>query len=116
MRKLFLLTSIMLISIGLFANYVPRKDAQKVAKSHYYQGVNSTKQTSWENVELNCLFDPSENTEYNFYVFNINGDEGFVIVSSDDKIQPILAYSYEGGFNNHSMHPGQNEISQACHR
>ncbi len=112
MRKLFLLTSILIISIGLFAEHVSRKDAQKAAKSHYYQSINNVKQVGWENLDLNCLFDPAENDEYNFYVFNINGDEGFVIISSDDKIQPILAYSFEGGFNNHSMHPGQQEMLQ----
>lgn len=112
MRKLFLLAFVLLISIGMFAGFVPRKDAEKVAKSHYYQSISSIKTVSWEEVDLNCIYDPSVNSEFNFYVFNINGDEGFVVVSSDDKIQPILAYSFEGGFNNHSMHPGQKEMLQ----
>ena len=33
-----------------------------------------------------------------FYVVNVNGNEGFVIVSGDDRARPILAYSLHGGF------------------
>jgi len=110
MKKTLLLSIILLISVGLFAGFVPGKDAQKVAKSHFYQGVNNIKQTNWEDLKLSCLIDPTVNNGYNFYVFNVNGDEGFIVVSSENKLQPILAYSYDGGFNNHDMHPGQQEM------
>jgi hypothetical protein len=110
MKKLLLLTFISLISVGLFADFVPRKDAEKAAKNHYYQSISNVKQAQWENIQMNCLIDPAENSEYNFYVFNINGDEGYVIISSDDKIQPVLAYSFESGFNNHNMSPAQVEM------
>ena len=33
-----------------------------------------------------------------FYVFNINKDGGFVIVSGDDAVKPILSYADEGSF------------------
>jgi hypothetical protein len=34
-----------------------------------------------------------------FYVFNINSSQGFIIVSGDDNVKPVLAYSDEVGFN-----------------
>ena len=34
-----------------------------------------------------------------YYVFNIGADGGFVIVSGDDRTNPILGYSFEGTFN-----------------
>ena len=34
-----------------------------------------------------------------FYVFNINSTQGFVIVSATDNVKPVLAYSYQHGFN-----------------
>ena len=34
-----------------------------------------------------------------FYVFNINSSHGFIIISGDDNVKPILAYSDEVGFN-----------------
>lgn len=33
------------------------------------------------------------------YVFNINQDEGFIIVSGDDRAVPILGFSFEGGYD-----------------
>jgi hypothetical protein len=34
-----------------------------------------------------------------YYIFNFSDDKGFVIVSADDKINPILGYSFERGFD-----------------
>jgi hypothetical protein len=42
---------------------------------------------------------PSQDQVMNFYIFNVNTNKGFVIVSGDDIITPILGYSNEGAFN-----------------
>ncbi len=34
-----------------------------------------------------------------YYVFNIGTDEGFVVVSGDDRTNPILGFSFEGSFD-----------------
>ncbi len=110
MKKIVLFVVVSLFSLYMFAGFVPRKNAEKVAKSHFYQSVSSFKAVEWDELKTNCLFDPSENSEYNFYVFNINGDQGYVVVSSDDKLKPVLAYSFEGGFNQDNMAPAQREF------
>lgn len=110
MKKFVLLIVVSLFSLYMFAGFVPRKNAEKVAKSHFYQSVSSFKAVEWDQLKTICLFDPSENSEYNFYVFNINGDQGYVVVSSDDKLKPVLAYSFEGGFNHDNMAPAQREF------
>lgn len=107
MKNILVLSFIFIFSFSAFAGFVPRKDAEKVAKSHVFQAIASFEPLKWEEIRLNCLFDPSQNDIYKFYVFNINGDKGYVIVSSDDQIIPILAYSFEGGFNFDNMSPGQ---------
>ena len=33
------------------------------------------------------------------YIYNVNGDQGFVVASADDVALPILAYGNEGGFS-----------------
>jgi len=110
MKKFALLIIVSLFSLVVFAGFVPRKEAEKAAKSHYYQSIESFKAVNWDDIKTNCIFDPSENTQFNFYVFNVNGDEGYVIVSSDDQVQPILAYSFESGFNHDNMAPAQREF------
>jgi len=107
MKKILILSFIFIFSLSVFAGFVPLQNAEKVAKSHVFQTVASFKSLEWNEIRLDCLFDPSQNDIYKFYVFNINGDQGYVIVSSDDQIIPILAYSFEGGFNFDNMSPGQ---------
>ena len=34
-----------------------------------------------------------------YYAFNVNNSEGFVIVAADDRVKPILAYSTTGHFD-----------------
>ncbi|MBQ6208374.1 MAG: thiol protease/hemagglutinin PrtT [Prevotella sp.] len=34
-----------------------------------------------------------------YYVFNVGNDQGFVIVSGDDRMEPILGYADEGNFD-----------------
>ena len=47
----------------------------------------------------------SDNT-VDYYIFNINQAPGFVIVSADDNLTPVLGYSTETGFNvNFSKYP-----------
>ena len=40
-----------------------------------------------------------------YYVFNINGGNGFVMVSADDNIIPVLAYSSESSFDIEKIAP-----------
>ncbi|MCQ2342942.1 MAG: C10 family peptidase [Paludibacteraceae bacterium] len=40
-----------------------------------------------------------------FYVFNRTDQDGFVVVSADDRTESVLAYSDEGGFDNTDINP-----------
>lgn len=42
---------------------------------------------------------PNAEPLVNYYVFNVNSTQGFVIVSGDDIIAPILGYSNQGSFD-----------------
>jgi len=46
----------------------------------------------------------SNETVY-FYVFGTENNDGFVIVSGDDRVVPILGYSYTNGFSVDDMPP-----------
>ena len=39
------------------------------------------------------------------YVFTVNSSQGFIIVSGEDNVVPVLAYSYESGFNVNNIAP-----------
>jgi hypothetical protein len=116
MKRVCFIFLILLVSFSLFAGKVPVKDAEKVARSHYFQGKGSfTKGNNpikWEDINLSLQSEPTKDSQFQFYIFNVNNDEGFVIVSSESSIQPILAYSFEGSYNAKNMSPGQDMFLQ----
>jgi len=70
--------------------------------SNGIQGVNSPSDLSIANVATASVNGLSV---VDYYVFNINGAKGFVVVSGDDHVIPILAYSNESSFDINHMSP-----------
>ncbi|MGP8215012.1 MAG: thiol protease/hemagglutinin PrtT [Bacteroidia bacterium] len=75
----------------VIASPVPVNSAQQVAANFYNQ--NSPVPVSTISLAYTEK-DNSGNAVY--FVFNINGSDGFVIVSADDALHPIIGYSNEG--------------------
>lgn len=106
---LFLIGSI----FSAFAGNVPLEKAKKVAENFYWQALNSfdkniAKEIS--EIDLSHIETKNTNSQNSFYVFNVNKDNGFIIVSSHSYIKPILAYSFSSSFNSDYMSPGQQAI------
>lgn len=115
-------------TISLFAKKVELEDAFLVAKSHI-NGKNRLKSTQSYDLKLaytakgNPALRSSDNQDepIYYYVFNINENDGYVIISGNDIAVPILGYSFEGSYNHNNLPPGliywmgclQNEIDNA---
>ncbi len=50
---------------------------------------------SWDNRSLEGVTRSAETSEALFYVFESSEGKGFVIVSADDQVMPVLGYSFE---------------------
>ena len=50
-------------------------------------------------VESTTLRSATDLKEADYYVFNVQADGGFVIVSGDDRAYPVLGYSEKGRFD-----------------
>ena len=110
MKKLLLSIFICFVVIQSFAGFVPKKDAEIVARNHFYEAHNNydpINKIKAESIQLSCLLNPELDKSNYFYVFNVNYNEGYIIVSSNNSINPILAYSFEGGFNVGNVSPAQ---------
>jgi hypothetical protein len=111
-----------LIFIGLFffdnvySALVDTTTAKIVAKNFYLlRATQSTqkhvKALSTKQIELRLIhqeldtIDIERNVEPFYYVYNVNDDNGFVIVSADDEITPILAYSFDGKYDDSNLPP-----------
>lgn len=93
MRFLTLITSLLLTSVLVHAGQITEQEALAKAKT-FMQGKRF--KTSGRRLT------PGKQVNQTFkhlYVFNVEADEGFVIVSGDDRTQSILGYAYTGEIN-----------------
>lgn len=93
MRILTLITSLLLTSVLAHAGQITEQEALAKAKT-FMQGKRF--KTSGRRLT------PGKQVNQTFkhlYVFNVEADEGFVIVSGDDRTQSILGYAYTGEIN-----------------
>ena len=95
MKRLILVLAILTCGLLLKANPVGQEEAQTLVQRF----VNNTFELSRQSEDINLVYSmPS------FYVFNV-GDNGFVILSSDDSYSPVIGYSYQGAFEPGNMAP-----------
>ena len=97
MKKLIFTFLILIIGTGLFAAPVSQESAQKVAVS-YYKHFAAGK-TDFTVSDAIVYQKDNVNT---FYVFTFNAG-GFVLVSADDAIIPILGYSDTESFDKENI-------------
>ena len=103
------------LSLSIFGKQVPVDKAREAAANFLSQSSISQFKAS---PQLNLIQIPlaspgkfvsstikSASDEELYYIFNINQDQGFIIVSGDDEAIPILAYSYTGGIEPSDVPP-----------
>ena len=86
---------------GINARPVDAQKALRVGQKFVAANFSPSRQSN----ELQLVYSGvSERSETCFYVFNA-GNDGFVIVSADDRFRPIVGYSDEGPFATENMSP-----------
>ena len=76
--------------------------AQRTLQLLYKNSSNNNDQNG--NVAMHAPPENTNETVY-FYVFGTENNEGFVIVAGDDRVAPVLGYSYTNGFFVDNMPP-----------
>ncbi len=98
-----------IVFIGIYINdnakVVPIDQARQVAKNIYFERINLVKDMTYQNIYLTEEFVITENGLPVYYVFNVNNDEGFVIISSETNAYPIIGYSFESVYNQNNLNP-----------
>ena len=57
-------------------------------------------------IQLNLVSAAVNREAIDYYVFNVENGEGFVIIAGDDRVKPILAYSTTGQFDPNNVAEG----------
>jgi len=116
------LKSILLIFLGLsiqfaMAERIDSLSAEKIAKNFYFQlhqnGFKSTLKLelvqSYSSTVQNVNGDSSTQVPL-IYIFKPNNTDGFVLVSGDDRVIPILGYSSTASFSKINMPPALQKL------
>ena len=100
MKKLLLVLSL-LLPLSIMAEQRTIDEAQNVASNylrtkaaHHLMGVST--QSPQLSLSMTGM---SADKKVDYYVFNNGKDNGFIIVSGDDKAAPVLGYCDEGSFD-----------------
>lgn len=98
--KVSIVISVMLISsLGLFAAHVPIANARQVAKNAFYEKVNAYKDVLYSEITFSQEYTINYNDEVVYYAFNLNEENGYIIIAAEDRVYPILAYAFEGYYS-----------------
>ena len=94
MNKRFIIIISVLISCILMAASVDLNKAQRVAGNIYKERSNTGTRDGFNLRSVEII---DENDVNLIYVFQLKS-EGFILVAGDDRVQPMLAYSFESPF------------------
>lgn len=107
MKKSLFLLMAMTISIAASAEPISRQQAQQRAAAFLkQQNPQSTLLTTAIAKAPRKVNGQAVGDQAYYYVFNTEGNHGFVIASGDDVAIPILAYSNEGTFDEENIPDG----------
>ncbi len=102
MKKIIISISLIILAVSVFAQNVNLNVAQKVAANYY--ATHKTSTGTIQKAVASLIYCKVDNNDTLYYIFNI-GSEGFVIVSADYSVTPILAFSDEGNFVTENQAP-----------
>ena len=101
----FLIVSFVFFNF-IYGKQIDEKTAKTVGQNFLTSQVNSrTLKGSNDLALVQTVYSGNMNRQVTgkenvcFYIFNINSSHGFIIISGDDNVKPVLAYSDEVGFN-----------------
>ncbi len=120
MKKIILsLVFTLSVSISSFAKYVDVATAMNVAKHFYTYKATINNVVNKQTVNLYLAYSYTMGTSISagksagenlYYVFDVNANDGFVIVTADNIVTPILGYCDKGSWNVNKLPPALQEL------
>ena len=103
--KNLLLVLTLMFSLSLFAEHIPMETAKKVALNFYFEKFNQYESSiDFAAIQISNIFTKKQEQETFYYVFSFTHG-GFVIVSADDCLNPVLGYSFKHEFVSENQPP-----------
>ncbi len=97
MRKFYALFCTLLLSLAAFAG--PVSEEQALSKARAFLSQNAPRMAGKKLARAHSTMVLTPIVADAFYVFNVGEQDGFVLVSGDDRTPSILGYSDQGSFD-----------------
>lgn len=105
MKKNLALIFILLFSIiTVFAKPADQSTIRKVAVNFYYEHARLAQGLTMSSIAVKEIIPASYNGRIVYYTIRLNPG-GWIVVSADDAVTPVLAYSFEDNLNAESLPP-----------
>jgi hypothetical protein len=105
MKKILALTISLLLVISLaFGGKVSVDKARRVGSNFFFERYTQHNPLNYQDIRIKETFTEKYNGHVVYYVFNFTGN-GYVIVSADDAVPPVLAYSFDGSITRDNPPP-----------
>ncbi len=101
MRKIVLLFVMTIFAINLFANPIDKKKALLIASNFYSNNLKLSSDLTlvYECISQKHSTDKNKQAENLTFYYVFNSDNGFIIISGDDDVYPVLGYSKSKTFD-----------------
>ncbi len=104
MKKLFIpFLLVALCTFSAIAAHIDAQMAQKLAQNFYLEKSLTMGKDVKMATQLKLVYTQFAENEAMYYAFS--APKGFIIIAADDDVIPVLAYSFEGGFNAEIVSP-----------
>lgn len=121
MNRIVTFIALLFSSTIIFANPVDSQKAEQVAKT-FIVSKSAVSTANGQQLQMQKALtlmrvsaSTTESTDQ-FYVFNRENNQGFVIVSADDRARPVLAYADSGSFNFSNIPPNMRSWLEGYNR
>ena len=104
LKKISFICFVLLLGNNAIAKQVPITDAAQAGLRFYSERAQQYRAMNPSSFQISESIVVSDNEIPVYYIFNIS-DIGFVIVSADDAVIPVLAYSFEGIYREDNRSP-----------
>jgi PKD repeat protein len=97
-RKPILLALLVLLTLKIVALPISKETASKAALNLYFEKGSQLTPLKQCDVTITGYQSLNYNGQICIHVFEMNKGKGFVMVSAESNVMPVLGYSFEGGF------------------
>ena len=102
MKRIILTIVTIIFALNLSANPIDKNTALTIAKNYYSVQLNKSTnnlQLVYECISQERNINKKQQAEKLVYYYVFNSDNGFIIISGDDAVYPVLGYSNTGIFD-----------------